>query len=63
MWRCPDCEYPVGKVFADYSYTKKYNSRHTGSMVCENCGANGKCRITGNVCNKGGKNKLIEIRD
>jgi hypothetical protein len=63
MWRCPDCEYPVGKVFANFAYTKKINSRFSGLMVCENWGANGKCRITGEDCNKGGKNKLVEIKD
>jgi hypothetical protein len=61
MWKCPDCEYPVGKVFADFSYAGKDAGR-SGSMVCENWGANGKCRITGNVCSKGGKSKLVEMK-
>ena len=62
MWKCPDCEYPVGKVFASFSYTNK-NGRFGEMKVCENYGANGKCRITGNDCYKGGKNKLVEIKE
>ncbi len=62
MWRCPDCEYPVGKVFASFSYTNK-NNRSSETKVCENYGANGQCKITGIVCYKGGKNKLIEIKE
>jgi hypothetical protein len=63
MWKCPDCEYPVGKVFAYFSYTNKINGRNTGTMVCENFGANGKCKITGGDCYKGGKSKLVEIKN
>jgi hypothetical protein len=63
MWKCPDCEYPVGKVFVSFSYINNGDNRLNESKVCENYGANGKCRITGENCFKGGKNKLIEIKD